>query len=737
MAPYTYRALDTQSKEIRLVRLAPGSGDDPVCMSIFHASLQRPPQQQVGRQARDTLAQLQETLPEGYVVKETLDGRYIFSRSGTEVIPTSWEHPVPGFDRARYEVHAQDCLPGPCYEPHYEALSYTWASGLLPSNALVPTSSVAAEIQLGGNLVSALKQLRYEKMPRVLWIDAICINQGDEEERNLQVKRMGLIYSLAQRVVVWLGPEGDDSAHALAALQILASQVELTIDNSLCATPGASEPDWYHPFHTLPHRIFDGKTWSAIESLFRRAWFSRVWVLQEVALANRFAVVHCGGSSLPWLDLRKAIGILRAKQSTPGHIQSILDPQVPGIPPPAMRSLPRLLNVVRRRRCQVPHDKIYGVLSLASPALASLIEPRYNMPASRVLTDVSLAHLQLTHRLELLQFCGTTTAGQRLPEAPSWVPSWEHGLETVLFGLRTGHSRLASGPSCAQYSVPSAGALQVAGVRCAHVKSVGDIAQGTSSSQILDVVRSWEPEGLLSGEHYPPGGGSVSMLDAFLEAVFQGCLRDRFPRAVSWPALATIREDYLALLSSGAGARPGAGADRRGQIEKYLRNGVATGAVFFTTKQGYFGVSGKGVEEGDVVCVILGCDLPLLIRPVNETEDKFRVVGVCFVPGLMDGESLLGPLPGNWRLQMIFRGGFYSPTYTDTSLAEIMQTEDPRLGSLDPNWVAIPRDRTQDDPYFFSSFRDENTGRVINSDPRLLPNALKQRGVVLEDFVLV
>ncbi|RSL80280.1 hypothetical protein CEP52_017410 [Fusarium oligoseptatum] len=340
MAPYSYQVLNAESEEIRLVRLQPGKADDQLCLDIFHVSMKQPGCQ--SKQARDTLAELQQTLPQGRVVKETLGGRYIFGYGSTEITPSSWDHPVQDFDRARYDLQEDDYIPGPCYEPKYEALSYTWASDLPPTQAVVSSSAISGrdyifEIELGGNLASALKHLRYKNESRVLWIDAICINQEDTTERNRQVKRMGSIYSLAQRVIVWLGPEAEGSTHALSTLQILANQVELTVDNSLCAAPGASESDWYHPFHPLPSDIFNDTTWSSIRSLFSRPWFSRVWVIQEAALANRFTALHCGGYSLPWLDLRKAIGILRAKESTPEYIKSILDPHVPGIPPPTKK----------------------------------------------------------------------------------------------------------------------------------------------------------------------------------------------------------------------------------------------------------------------------------------------------------------------------------------------------------------------------------------------------------------
>jgi len=133
---------------------------------------------------------------------------------------------------------------------------------------------------------------------------------------------------------------------------------------------------------------------------------------------------------------------------------------------------------------------------------------------------------------------------------------------------------------------------------------------------------------------------------------------------------------------------------------------------------------------------MLGCDMPLLIRPTDESKDTFHLVGICFVPGLLDGESLLDPLPDNWKLQMIFSDGSYAPTYINT-LTGHSQSQDPRLPPLDPKWVKITRERTQDDPYFLQWFQDKQSSQIVNSDPRLLPSALKERGIRLEHFKLV
>ncbi|KAL8756445.1 MAG: hypothetical protein Q9199_002927 [Rusavskia elegans] len=140
--------------------------------------------------------------------------------------------------------------------PQFEALSYVWgdASDLLdifletsPSKRpeLRGTDDIDSiewrTLRITKNLFEALKHLRLEDRPRVLWIDAICVDQQNLEERGHQVLRMPNIYTSAKGVIVWLGPESDDTAIAMNAIQDLGSRI--TVDWELGTMAPASESD--------------------------------------------------------------------------------------------------------------------------------------------------------------------------------------------------------------------------------------------------------------------------------------------------------------------------------------------------------------------------------------------------------------------------------------------------------------------------------------------------------------
>jgi hypothetical protein len=104
-----------------------------------------------------------------------------------------------------------------------------------------------------------LLSLRDPGLPRILWIDAVCINQGDNEEKLHQIQTMARIYSVASRVLVWLGEAADDSDEAIDALRIAVRGLKRLADGS-----ARSEEKFNHC--------------RCIDALLRRSWFRRIWV---------------------------------------------------------------------------------------------------------------------------------------------------------------------------------------------------------------------------------------------------------------------------------------------------------------------------------------------------------------------------------------------------------------------------------------------------------------------------
>ena len=151
---------------------------------------------------------------------------------------------------------------------HYTALSYTWSGPVRDSAIIIGGVS----LRITENLKLALHGIRGPTRPKNMWIDAICINQNDSEEKNVQVSMMGDIYASATRTIVWLGERSADSD---VAMDFIGSIRQRTLDK----LEGDSDAN------SIPLR--------AVTDLMRRRWWTRIWVVQE-ALMSRRVIVQCG-----------------------------------------------------------------------------------------------------------------------------------------------------------------------------------------------------------------------------------------------------------------------------------------------------------------------------------------------------------------------------------------------------------------------------------------------------------
>jgi hypothetical protein len=131
----------------------------------------------------------------------------------------------------------------------YESLSYVWGSSDKPQSVFIG----GCDLPVTTNLYNALLRLRDRFFERIIWADSICINQEDEQEKGRQVQLMAKIYSQADRVIVYLGEEADNSDQALEDLRIAAEDefADLSISE---------------------------RSQKSILKLLERPWFRRIWV---------------------------------------------------------------------------------------------------------------------------------------------------------------------------------------------------------------------------------------------------------------------------------------------------------------------------------------------------------------------------------------------------------------------------------------------------------------------------
>lgn len=585
MAPFTYTKLDRSREEIRLLRLLPGGFDDDIAFNIFHTPF---PPAAPPASIRLSLRELQKTLPDprNQVVGETFDHRYLFVNFGKDepLKPNSFDHPNPDFDRSSYILGP----PSKDYEPKFEALSYTWGDSTSPITAYVVNSTdLGLTMRIGRNLAMALRYLRSQDQPRTLWVDAVCINQNDVDERNVEVKRMQDVYTLASRTIIWLGEEADESTLALNTLHYYGNQVEVA-ENEMNVfagdAPRAANPHWWQDDCKLP---FDKRIWDSLKSLLLRPWFKRVWILQEALLSRARADVQCGRTTTPWLAVQKSMYRLESNESVPLEITQLLRPWAAILAPAQRNAGVCLLRWAKHQNCSDPRDKVYGVLSLVPEKIRRHIDVDYSKTVSQVYIDAIVAEIQVTKEVHLLGDIGPLN--DRMPDAPSWIPNWAPKAtpRAELFPDRRFSPSLNS---AAAVQHVDADILEVMGVRCATISSLGPAASGSSADRLRAFIE-WQTQKF---GRLPKEGTTTEQLDASLYALLYGGVRettiDQIDQSV-FPTIADVRSHYLR-----AAAGDAASFDViAGHVTAFAGHGDGT---IFITNEGHVGVGPWEVQPG-------------------------------------------------------------------------------------------------------------------------------------------
>ncbi|KAL8667151.1 MAG: hypothetical protein Q9168_007323 [Polycauliona sp. 1 TL-2023] len=621
--------------------------------------------------------------------------------------------------------------------PTYEALSYTWGSLeqqpdiKIATHQELSTDPVYDDLAVTRNLDEALRYLRCEKSAREFWIDAICVDQQNLEERGDQVQRMADIYGNARRVIAWLGPTSHRTSFTMETLRFLSSQVDIDVPGVYMEPRAGADSHWADLGTPLP---YDEETWHSLHSLLSSSWFKRLWIWQEIVLA-RPAMIQCGHETLDWAAFRTAIFCLRLKNAM--H---------PDEPEGVFQRLRRLLHqacdltqcnglyefdnalaVTENCLCTDPRDRVYALLNIVSSVSGVMrLKPDYTRATRSVYQDAVLGYLDQTGSLALVAFRDWD------PEEimkPTWVPDLSKPRNGC-YDRNWQPPRRSCWGSKAEAQYMGDGILRATGLYCAEIRSVETLSVDRSQDDFsvvallrrlalkVDVqvpyldgspmsdalarvlcLDSWDGESIPSLAAYPiyVGSGRASALQFVRKVLETG--EDR---------LETLSDDFK--------------SNEEFLSKVYLR---AVESTFIITKEGYIGLAPKTVQAGDKVCIVLGCPSLLILRP--GVSGRYTVVGSCYVQGLMDGSLLLGALAPEWRYQTHPPCEKFNSVFFNQLTGQYLD-EDPRLGQLPFPWRRA---------HLGDIMINDDTGEVTQlHDPRLSAEALRKRGVPLQDFIL-
>ncbi|KAH7091425.1 heterokaryon incompatibility protein-domain-containing protein [Paraphoma chrysanthemicola] len=658
-----------------------------------------------------------------------------------QVVMNTYKDIEVGPDLQEYEALSYHWGPGPADKPIWlsyeedtpqETPKHSFIS-LAVLEHLVRDHEKGKRLYVRPNLDKALRYLRSKTRVVALWVDAVCINQSDEKiEKPAQIRKMKHIYNKASNVCIWLGDgkiEGkeDRSQDFHAAMDfskkiIQLKELEGTLQNAN-----------------------DTKSWSNFLDLIRCSWFSRRWVIQELALA-RDASVHCGDKHIPWLEFADAIGLfalnfdrIRAlfRQSREDAIYRNYKNFDELAPLGAKVLVDAITNAFRKHTddsmiepvfdletlvsslCSFessdPRDTIFALLNIATESLnqdkydgyiVKPPKPNYEKDILEVYTDFLVWVVATTDSLDIIcrQWAipeREKAGGRKNPTPLIALPSWIQTITKSPWGYQEqGFNGRINGDSivgkagrrrynASRWKKPEVRfghrtpivpkEHQVSRTNSAPVRLPrdGDFASTsymprrlfgrTSSSHELSVtgieigIVNWDcgpvSRGVVTKECLERGGWKNYGRDLTKvpDKLWRTLVADRNAEGDNPPpwyhraalhcmALADNNGDIATheLLDPGTYAH-----DKQPQIvTEYLKRvqAVSWNRKFLEAKphevEPLFGLGPPDTVRGDRICVLFGCSVPCVLRPLQHGNGCYSFVGEAYVYGRMDGEAI-------------------------------------------------------------------------------------------------
>lgn len=323
-------------------------------------------------------------------------------------------------DTIAFDVYEMDLS----RHPSYEALSYEWKD----KTGSVPVQCNGRSHLITPNLKLALQNIRLQDKTRTLWVDAICINQTDNEERSSQVRMMPAIYRIARKVLMWLGKDSPAIEKAFETIpSVLSAWTQLSpSDIFKCGSHERAE---------ICEKIIavadGGKPYTVeagcgVAALLGRSYFTRAWIYQEIVLAGDRGLVLCGRLRVPSNDLLRFMVMWATCCSTnyrAYYAIGLIGQTSAHVVGRGRTDMSFAMSALSLLNCGDPRDKVFAVLGVVDSSWSYKLAPDYSLSVQQVYINAATALIRTSMGVFFWNRLNYPAANQ-IPGLPSWVPDW-------------------------------------------------------------------------------------------------------------------------------------------------------------------------------------------------------------------------------------------------------------------------------------------------------------------------
>jgi hypothetical protein len=561
------------------------------------------------------------------------------------------------------------------HAPDYEALSYVWGD----ANNRTPIQCNGKTLRVTANLAAALRRIRYPdpNRSRFIWVDAICINQGNDREKSHHVAFMNHVYRDAKRVLIFTGDDVDGEAKIVMSLITEHTELKSRF-TSVSDMPKLTNDD----------SALNDPRWRSLGRFMKCVWFSRAWVLQEAGVAKDPLVLY--GSSefsyrelmqltrwivkcAPQLETKAGISLLTIHtdwqdwsdnwRATQDYTYGLID----------------LLSHAKGLGFQDRRDHVYAFLG--HPLLQKedgsgpIIQPNYGLNVTEVFwqltAQVSIPYRQYPcfpwlKRCKILPKFGLAVLSavehdeQTFEEnTPSWIVRWDMDIIQNSMGYYAHFCYQASGQDEREPPISLEGdhrVLQAKSILVDAIETVYQFPAGEEHWQVEEATTALKREEVLneilddvwaaihSTENLCAYSAPELARDAFTLSLCAGLTNYECAEADN-TALAQHRANFDAFWAvrnevlGRAGDNPSSADRSRGRADQFWYNLSLSckGRCLFITKKGYYGLGPWIMKAGDECHILKGARVPFVLRKADDGL-SLKVVGEAYLHGIMHGE---------------------------------------------------------------------------------------------------
>ncbi|KAL1599011.1 hypothetical protein SLS60_008157 [Paraconiothyrium brasiliense] len=546
-----------------------------------------------------------------------------------------------------YTIVNTELSPNAGLETDFEAVSYTWGSPHRVSS--LPLSGCAGSIGLTQNLTQALPHLSRHSTTKHLWIDQICINQDDPIEKSHQIGMMSRIYKSSKKVLVWLGPEDESSRLCKQWLHAVADMIK-GMPRSDRMTPGTETFNPNIRFLVVKSTFVspgnDPMYAPAIRTFWSRPWFTRGWVVQELLLAPNvlFVVGELHFSLQDLADLQSVPSNQAIDKTDQQYISANILMNLrfqPFTEQQPLRFLRLMAQAAQEFQTSKVEDRLYAFLGMCE---GSGFTPDYCKSIEENFTEFAATLARMFGSLDFLSLW-SANLDSLLPRKPgepeslpSWVPSWSGVPLAAPFRFAAGGVR----------TIGTNVSWNAANGRTHHHHQPEDVTRRLYvRGKIIDHI-----DAVSSARFARPWEVDDVHLDNLVETIKHDLPGSGFD---DWTRIDLI--SFLSIVASNGdeprespeevlGVMPKVWGNELSNMSGYNESlgtciAIGIGRRVMKTEKGRIGLAPWiGSKKGCVIVILHGCVVPIVLEAVDGEDVEYKVIGDCYVKGIMHGEGV-------------------------------------------------------------------------------------------------